>query len=76
MTKSIPYGFFTITANLTVNYASKAIEFYKSVFSAQEIHRFVGPDGKTIMHAELKIGDSILMLNDEILHMNYNSPKT
>ncbi|CDI05628.1 VOC family protein [Candidatus Nitrosotenuis uzonensis] len=76
MTKSIPDGFSTITASLTVKDASKAIEFYKSVFSAQEIHRFVGPDGKTIMHADLKIGDSILMLNDEIPHMNCNSPKT
>ena len=62
---SIPVGFHTITPALTVKDAEKAIGFYKRAFGAEERMRFLGPDGKNIMHAELKIGDSIIMLGEE-----------
>ena len=75
MTEPIPEGFTTVTASLTVKEASKAIEFYKKAFDAKELNRFPGPDGK-IMHAEIKIGNSIVMLNDEIPDMNCKSPQS
>ena len=75
MTKPIPDGFTTVTASLTVKEASKAIEFYKKAFDAKELNRFPGPDGK-IMHAEIKIGNSIVMLNDEDPNMNCKSPQS
>src|SRR6266478_5915536 len=65
MTKPIPDGFHTVTAHLIVSDGAKAIEFYKSALGAQEKGRFMGPDGKSVMHAELKIGDSIVMLGSE-----------
>jgi len=65
MTKSIPDGFHTITPHLVVSDAGKAIEFYKKAFGAQEIERFMRPDGSAVMHAELKIGNSMLMLGSE-----------
>ena len=76
MTKPIPDGFTTATASLTIREASNAIEFYKKAFGAQELNRFLGPDGKSIMHAEIKIGDSIIMLNDENPQMGCLSPKS
>ena len=60
----IPEGFRTITPHMTVKNAAEAIEFYKKAFGAEEVLRMPGPGG-IIMHAELKIGDSLLMLNDE-----------
>lgn len=63
--KPIPEGYHTVTPHLTVKGGAEAIEFYKRAFGAVELHRMMGPDGKRIMHAALKIGDSILMLNDE-----------
>src|SRR2546430_15991339 len=65
MTKPIPDGFHTITPHLVVSDAAKAIEFYKKAFGAQEIDRFMSPDGKAGMHAQLKIGSSMLMLGNE-----------
>jgi len=65
MTKPIPDGFHTITPHLVVSDAAKAIEFYKKAFGAQEIERFMRPDGKAVMHAQLKIGDSMMMLGSE-----------
>ena len=62
--RPIPEGYHTITPQLTCRDAARAIEFYKKVFSARELSRAAGPDGK-IMHAELQIGDSRVMLNDE-----------
>lgn len=76
MVKPIPDGYGTVTPTLTVREAAKAIEFYKKAFDAHEIFRFPSPDGKTIMHAEIKIGDSIVMLNDEFPQMNCISPQT
>jgi len=63
--KPIPEGFHSVTPHLVVRDAGKAIEFYKKAFGAEEIARMPGPDGKTVMHAELKIGNSMLMMCDE-----------
>jgi uncharacterized glyoxalase superfamily protein PhnB len=76
MTKPIPDGYGTVTASLIVKNAANAIEFYKKAFEAQEIYRFPGPDGKTIMHAELKIGNSRIMLSEESPQMNCRSPQS
>jgi PhnB protein len=66
MTKAknpIPEGFHTVTPQLTLDDAAKAIDWYKKALGADEVSRAVGPDGK-VMHAELRIGDSLIMLND------------
>ena len=76
MAKPIPDGYHSVTPTLTVRGAADAIEFYKKAFGAQEIMRFPGLDGKTIMHAEIKIGDSKIMLNDEFPQMNCLSPQS
>ena len=74
--KPIPDGYHSITPMLTVRYAAKAIDFYRRAFGAEEIGRMHGPDGKTVMHAELKIGDSRLFLCDEIPEMEIRGPET
>jgi PhnB protein len=61
--KPIPDGYHSITPYLTVDNAKEAIDFYKRAFDAKETVRMDGPDGK-ISHAELKIGDSMLMVSD------------
>jgi PhnB protein len=63
--KPIPAGYHTVTPYLTLNDCARAIEFYKRAFQAQEVARMDGPGGK-IGHAELKIGDSMIMLADEM----------
>ena len=73
-TKPIPDGFNTLTPHLVVKEASKAIDFYKKAFGAEEIRRMPGPDGESIMHAELKIGNSRLMLVDEFPEMDARGP--
>jgi PhnB protein len=73
--KTIPEGYHTMTAALTVNDAARAIDFYKRAFGAEEKFRMEGPQGK-IGHAELKIGDSILMLGDEMPGMGNRAPST
>jgi PhnB protein len=62
--KPIPEGFHTLTPHITVRDAAGAIEFYKKALNAQVLHVSHTPNGK-VMHASLKIGDSIVMLNDE-----------
>ena len=62
--KPIPDGYHSITPALTCRDAARAIEFYKAALGAQEIMRMPGPDGK-VMHAELRIGDSVLFVADE-----------
>ena len=77
--KGIPDGFHTITPHLTVHGASEAIAFYKSAFGAREVNRKVGPDGKKLIHAEIRIGDSAIMLSDEFPEFGEcasKSPKT
>ncbi len=63
--KPIPDGFHTLTPYLTVKGAAQAIDFYKRAFGAKERFHMPGPDGKTLGHAEVTIGNSILMLADE-----------
>ena len=65
MTKPIPEGYHTITPMFVLKNSRKAIEFYKKAFGATEKHVMPGPDGKGVMHAEIKIGDSTIMLGDE-----------
>jgi PhnB protein len=72
--KPIPEGYHSITPYLTVRDASRAIEFYKQAFGATERGVMKGPDGK-VMHAELMIGDSIIMLGDEYPHFGSLSPQ-
>ncbi|HWQ55901.1 MAG TPA: VOC family protein [Bryobacteraceae bacterium] len=62
--KPIPEGFRTITPHISVNGAAKYLDFLKQAFGAVELGRMAGPDGR-LMHAEVRIGDSILMLNDD-----------
>ena len=76
MAKPIPAGYHTATPAITVKGADRAIEFYKQAFGAQEIMHFPAPDGKTIMHAEIRIGDSVIMLGDEIPGMGARSPQS
>ena len=64
--KAVPQGYHTITPTLTLDDAAKTIEWYKQALGAEEISRSVGPDGK-IMHAEIKIGDSRVMMNDVMM---------
>jgi PhnB protein len=63
--KPIPDGFHSLTPYLTVKGAAQAIDFYRRAFGATERFRMTGPDGKSVGHAEITIGDSILMLADE-----------
>lgn len=62
--KAVPPGFHTLTPHLTVRNAEQALEFYKKAFGAEILHLAHTPDGK-VMHAALRMGDSMLMLNDE-----------
>jgi PhnB protein len=73
--KPIPEGYHTITPFLTVRDAARAIEFYQQAFGAQARGVMKGPDGK-VMHAELKIGDSIIMLSDEFPEFGALSPQS
>ncbi len=72
--KPIPDGYHAVTPYLIVKDAAAAIEFYQKALGAAEIMRFAQPDGK-IGHAELKIGDSRIMLADEYLDMGYVAPQ-
>ena len=71
--KSIPDGYHTVTPSLTVKDGAKAIDFYKRAFGAQERLRIPGPDGR-LMHAELQLGDSIVMLGEEMPDMGSKAP--
>ena len=72
--KPIPEGMHTVTPHLICAGASEAIEFYKKAFGAIELSRMPGPDGK-IMHASLRIGDSVIMLNEEMPEWGSFGPK-
>jgi PhnB protein len=71
----VPRGYHTATPYLTVNDCARAIDFYKNAFGAHEVMRMDGPPGK-IGHAELKIGDSMLMLSDEMPGGGNRSPQS
>src|SRR5450755_224693 len=72
--KPIQEGHHTIIPHLVVKGAAQAIDFYKRAFGAVEIGRLPMPDGKLLMHAQLKIGDSLLMLVDEFPQWGAKSP--
>ena len=73
--KPIPAGYRTVTPYLVSNDAAAAMDFYKRAFGAKEIARMDGPQGK-ISHAEIKIGDSVIMLSDEIPGGGARSPQS
>lgn len=73
MSKAIPDGYHTVTASLTLKDAAAAIDFYQRAFGARETMRVNSPDGK-IMHAEIQVGDSRIMLADEYPGMGCVSP--
>jgi len=75
MVKKIPDGYRTVTPYLYLKGASDAIDFYKKAFGAEELVRMGGPDG-AIGHAEIKIGDSMIMLADEDPQRGAQSPST
>jgi PhnB protein len=72
--KPVPEGYHTLTPHLVVQGAGQAIEFYKKAFGAEEIIRLTGPDGESIMHAEIRIGDSKLFLGEECPEMGGSGP--
>jgi uncharacterized glyoxalase superfamily protein PhnB len=74
MRTGVPEGFHSVTPFLTCKNCSAAIDFYKRAFGAVELERINSPDGQ-VMHAELRIGDSIFMLNDEFDQSECKSPQ-
>jgi PhnB protein len=73
--KPIPRGYHSVTPYLVVHDAARAIDFYQRVFGAKEVTRMDGPPGK-IAHAELKIGNSMIMLSDEMPGGGCRSPQS
>ncbi len=63
---AVPEGHHTVTPQLTLDNAAQAIDWYKEALGAVEVARAIGPDGK-IMHAEIRVGDSPIMLNDAMM---------
>jgi PhnB protein len=75
MVQAIPTGYAGVTPYLIIREAARALEFYKKAFGATELMRFPAPGGK-IGHAEIKIGDGVVMLADESPEMGHKSPQT
>jgi uncharacterized glyoxalase superfamily protein PhnB len=73
---AIPKGYHSVTPVLVVKGAEQAIEFYKKAFGAKELDRAYMPGSNIILHAEMQIGDSRIMLNDEFPEMNCKSPQS
>src|SRR5215831_9187224 len=73
--KAIPDGYHSVTPYLIIDGASRALDYYKRVFGATERMRMPGPEGK-IGHAEISIGDSMIMLADEHPEMGARAPRT
>ena len=71
----IPEGYHSVTPYIIVDGAARAIEFYKQAFGAEEIFRMDGPDGR-VGHAEIKVGDSHIMLADEHPDMGARGPQS
>ena len=74
--KAVPEGLHTVTAQLSVDGASDAIEFYKKAFGAEETARAPDPSGKKIWHASIRIGDSQVFVNDVFPEMGGGARKT
>ena len=75
MTKPIPDGYHSVTPYLIIKGATAALDYYTRAFGAVELFRMPAPEGK-IGHAEIKIGDSPIMLADEAPEMGYKSPQS
>lgn len=73
--KPVPDGYHTVTPHLAIRGAAAAIEFYATAFGAEELFRMPGPGG-LVMHAEVRIGDSIVMLGEESPEMGATAPPT
>lgn len=73
--KPVPAGYHTVTPYMAVKNGVKALEFYKKAFGATEITKLVMPDGR-LGHAELRLGDSMIMLSDEFPEYGGKSPQT
>ncbi|HOB33122.1 MAG TPA: VOC family protein, partial [Verrucomicrobiota bacterium] len=73
--KPVPDGYHTVTPYLVVQDAARAIDFYTKAFGAQEICRMPAPDGKKVMHAEVQIGTSRVMLADEFPEGGWLAPQ-
>jgi len=71
--KPIPDGYYTVTPHLVIQGCAEALEFYKKAFGAEEIHRMPGPNG-VIMHAEIQVGDSRIMMADEFPGTGMTAP--
>ena len=74
MAKPVPDGYHSVSPSLTLKDCKKAIEFYKKAFNAKALDIFPSLDGKSTMHATIQIGNSILMMGDEM--PNSNCPKS
>ncbi len=75
MVRAVPKIFRTVTPHLTIEGAADAIKFYKKAFGAKELSRMKAPDGKRLMHAMIKIGNSVVMLNDAFPEWGGKGPK-
>ena len=75
MVDSVPDGYATVTPYLVVRNCAEAIEFYKKAFGAEEVMRMPTPDGERVMHAEILVGGSAIMLADELPGMDCQSPQ-
>lgn len=72
----IPEDFHTITPHLVVRGVASAIEFYQQAFGASELYRSLAPDGVSIMHSEMLLGDSRFFVNDEFAEWGVLSPES
>ncbi len=75
MVDSVPDGYATVTPYLVVRNCAEAIEFYKKAFGAEEVMRMPTPDGERVMHAEIRVGGSAIMMTDELPGMDCQSPQ-
>jgi uncharacterized glyoxalase superfamily protein PhnB len=76
MAKPIPDGFHTVSAHLIVQNAPRALDFYAEAFGAQIVMKAMMPDGQSLLHAEIKIGDSAVMLAEENAAWGARSPRS
>jgi uncharacterized glyoxalase superfamily protein PhnB len=76
MVQPTPPGYHSVTPSLTLKDCQKAIDFYKKAFGAKVLEQFPNPKGKGIMHAVIQIGNSLIMMGDEVPGMSAKSAET
>ncbi len=76
MVQPIPQGYNTVSCHLVVPNSVQALEFYRKAFGAEETFRMPGPDGQSTVHAEMRLGNSMVMLSDENPQWAQKSPQT